>query len=409
MSLKSKSRRYFWVPALVLAFGSLLVVFFGRGRTQVETRRITRGSFERSVEEDGRARVRDRFVVSAPVAATVERTGHRVGDTLAQGDVVATLLPLPGPLLDARSRAELEQRRGAAEAALGAARIALSRAQTRQEHAETELARMRTLAKSGSIASRELELAELGMNLATRERDQARFSVHMAEHELEVARSALASVARAGSQPPERFEIKTPVAGRVLRVYQESEGPVSVGTPLLEIGDPSALEIVVDLLSLDAVQVTPGAEVEITRWGGPDSLAGRVRLVEPIANVKVSALGVEEQRVNVLIDPSGGSPLWSRVGDGYRVDARVVVERLDHVLRVPTSALFREQSEWRVFVVEDGRARKRSVKLRAYAPLQSAVESGLGEGTIVIERPADSLREGTRVRAAEETAELGMQ
>lgn len=400
MSLKSKSRRRFWIViGLLVMTGMTLAFVFGRARSQVDTGRVTRGRFERFVEEDGRARVRDRFVVTVPVAATVERTRHRVGDGIARGDVMATLRPLPGPLLDARTRAELEQRRGAAEAALGRARVSLTRAQTRQEHTETELARTRTLAKSGSIASRELELAELDARLASRERDEGRFAVHMAEHELELTRAALASATRTGGAPPDRFEIKAPVAGRILRVYQESEGPVAIGTPLFEVGDPNALEVVVDLLSTDAVLVTPGAVTEITRWGGPETLPGRVRLIEPVANVKVSALGVEEQRVNVIIDPASGSDAWKRVGDGYRVDARILVERLDDVLLVPTSALFRERAEWCVFVVEAGLAKKRSVKLRAYAPRESALESGLAEGTIVIEQPADSLREGTRVEA----------
>ncbi|HSO37214.1 MAG TPA: HlyD family efflux transporter periplasmic adaptor subunit [Labilithrix sp.] len=219
----------------------------------------------------------------------------------------------------------------------------------------------------------------------------------MAEHELELARAALATAMRSTAAAPERFEIKAPVAGRILHVYQESEGPVAVGAPLLEVGDLRALEIVIDLLSTDAVRIEPGAEAKITRWGGSETLEGRVRTVEPIAHVKVSALGVEEQRVNVIVDAVGDAAAWKRVGDGYRVDARILVERIEGALRVPTSALFRERDEWSAFVVEDGRARKRVVRLRAYGALESAVESGLVEGAVVIEQPADSLREGTRV------------
>lgn len=398
MSLKARSRRIVWaVIGVLLVAGVALAWYFGRARPEVDVGRVTRGTFERFVEEDGRARVRDRFVVAAPVNATVERTRFRVGDAVAQGDVVATLRPLPSSLLDTRSRSELEQRSGSAEATLGRARVSLDRAQAATEHADSELERARSLAKAGSLPPRELEHAELEARLAMRERDEARFLVHLAEHELEVARAALATTTRSTSAAPDRFEIRSPVAGRILRVYQESEGPVGIGAPLLEVGDPGAIEIVVDLLSTDAVRVEPAAEAKILRWGGPGTLDGRVRVVEPVAHVKVSALGVEEQRVDVLVDVVSDAPAWKRVGDGYRVDARILLERIDDTLRVPTSALFRERDAWCAFVVEDGRARKRTVTLRAYGPLESAVESGLTEGASVVEQSPDSLRDGMRV------------
>lgn len=386
------------VLGLLVVGGLVLAWWMSRSPLTVDVTRVTRGVFERFVEEDGRARARDRYVVSSPLAATVERTRFHVGDVVATGDVIAVLHPLPSSLLDARSRAELEQRAGAADAALGRARTVLGRSTATLEHANAELARARELLNKKAIPAVEAERAELEARVAARERDEAAFAVHVGEHELEVARTALGLATRARTSP-ERFAIESPIAGRILRIAQESEGAVGPGTPLLELGDPSALEVVVDLLSTDAVQIEPGDEASILRWGGPEPVAARVRLVEPVAHAKTSALGVEEQRVDVILDVVGSAPTWNRVGDGYRVDARILVQRMRDVMLVSTGALFREAGEWAAFVVVDGRAAKRSVRLKAYGPTQSAVESGLQEGDLVIEQPPEGLQPGMRLQA----------
>lgn len=386
------------VLGLLVVGGLVLAWWMSRSPLTVDASRVTRGVFERFVEEDGRARVRDRYVVSSPLAATVERTRFHVGDAVAIGDVIAVLHPLPSGLLDARSRAELEQRAGAADAALGRARTVLARSTATLEHANAELARARELLSKKAIPAVEAERAELEARVAARARDEAAFAVHVGEHEREVARTALGFATRARTSP-ERFAIESPIAGRILRIAQESEGAVGPGTPLLELGDPSALEVVVDLLSTDAVQIEPGDEASILRWGGPEAVAARVRLVEPVAHAKTSALGVEEQRVDVLLDVTGSAPTWNRVGDGYRVDARILVQQMRDALLVSTGALFRERGEWAAFVVVDGRAAKRSVRLKAYGPTQSAVESGLQEGDVVIEQPPEGLQPGVRLQA----------
>ncbi len=384
------------VLGLLAAAGLVLAWWMSRSPPTVEVSRVARGVFERFVEEDGRTRVRDRYVVSSPLAATIERTRLDVGDAVAAGDVIAVLHPLPSSLLDARSRAELEQRAGAAEAALGRARTALGRSTATLEQANADLARARALLEKKAIPAVEAERAELDAKVAARARDEAAFAVHVGEHELEVARTALGLATR-GKSSPEQFAIQSPIAGRILRVMQESEGAVVAGTPLLELGDPSALEVVVDLLSTDAVQIEPGDEASILRWGGSEAVSARVRLVEPVAHVKTSALGVEEQRVDVILDVVGNAPSWNRVGDGYRVDARILVQRMRDALLVSTGALFRQGGEWAVFVVVDGRAVRRSVRLEAYGAMQSAVASGLQEGDIVIEQPPEGLRPGVRV------------
>lgn len=390
-----------WAVLGLLVLGGLVLAWLmSRSPLAVDVSRVTRGVFERFVEEDGRASVRDRYVVSSPLAATVERTRFHVGDAIATGDEIAVLHPLPSSLLDVRARAELEQRAGAAEAALGRARTVLARSTATLEHANAELARARELLNKNAIPAVEAERAELEARVAARARDEAGFAVHVSEHELEVARSALGLATRARTAS-ERFAIESPISGRVLRIAQESEGAVGPGTALLEIGDPSALEVVVDLLSTDAVQIEPGDEASILRWGGPEAVAARVRLVEPVAHVKVSALGVEEQRVDVVLDVVGRAPTWNRVGDGYRVDARILVQRIPDALLVSTGALFREGGEWAAFVAVEGGAVKRPVRLRAYGSTQSAVESGLQEGDLVIEQPPEVLQPGMRLQVIE--------
>lgn len=396
---KGRGRRFVFLGAVAaLVVGLVAAVLLARQKLEVEVSPVTRGTFERFVEEDGRARVRDRYVITSPVGGTIERTRLHVGDAIALGDVVAVLRPAPGLLLDAKSRGELEERRGAAEAAVERARLGADRAEAARKHADGDLSRVRALAQAGTLPAHDLEHAELEAQLATKEADEARFAVHMAEHQLEMARAALGSAMRVGKGPIERVEIKAPASGRVLRIHQESEGLVASGAPLLEVADQHALEVVVDLLSTDAVQVEPGADVELKGWGGAGVVAGRVRLVEPMAAVKVSALGVEEERVNVIVDPLGETGSWNRIGDGYRVDVRIRVERLEGALRVPTTALFREGGDWCAYAAEDGRAHRRVVRLKSYGPLQSAVEGGLAEGEGIILQPGEAMRDGIRIQ-----------
>lgn len=398
--MKKRARRLLWLAfAVMLGAGLTLAVVFGRARPEVEVAPITRGTFEQSVTEDGRTRVRDRFIVAAPIGGILERTHLRVGDTLARGSVVAALRPVPGALIDVRTRSELEQRVGAARAELDRMRAGADRAEAARAHAESELSTAKELAAKGAISPRERDHAQLDSDLATKERDAARVAVHVAEHEVEIARAALASASRTAAAPAESFEIKAPVEGRVLRIYQESEGPIALGAPILEIADSTALEIVVDLLSTDAVNIETGAEAVITGWGRSIALPARVRRVEPTATTKISALGVEEQRVNVILDPTSTHEAWARLGDGYRVDVQVLVERLEGTLRIPTSALFREGGEWSCFVVKGGRLQKRTAKLRIYGPQLSAVEQGVEEGEEVVVQPSQTLEVGAPVRA----------
>jgi HlyD family secretion protein len=387
-------RRLVWLVlaiAAIVAVAATLVV--ASPDPEVEVAPVTRGRYVRFVEEDGRARVRDRYVVSAPVTGTLERVTLSVGDEVAAGEVVALLRPAPSPLLDARSRAELEENVGAAEARIAVARAETGRADAAFARAEADLSRARRLAASGTIAQQALEAAEHAWAIASRERDGARHAAHAAEHELGRSRAALEATEGGLATG---IELRAPVGGRVLSVRQESEAVVLAGTSIVELGDPRALEVVVDLLSTDAVLVEPGSAAEIAGWGG-SALRATVRSVQPIASVRLSALGVEEERVDVVVDPLETSDRWARVGDGYRVDVRIALERFEDVLRVPTSALHRAGDEWRVFAVRDGIATAVPVEVGSYGPIESVIARGLRERDLVIVQPPETLRDGDAV------------
>jgi HlyD family secretion protein len=361
----------------------------------VDLAEVVKGRFVQTVEDDGKTRVRERYTVSAPLAGTLLRIHLKAGDPVEVGSLLASIVPNPSPLLEPRTRRELEQRLGAAEARKLRAAAAVARAQAAFDQAQADLARTRVLALKGVVSQSKLERDEIAERIARRERDAARFEDHAAEHEVALARAALAMLDHDGENRPAggTWEIRSPVAGQVLRVFQESEASVAIGAPLIEIGDVRDLEVVVDVLSTEAVRIRPGAPVRIERWGGPP-LDGRVRRVEPSAFTKVSALGVEEQRTNVLIDITSPQSEWRGLGDGYRVDARIVVHEADGVLKIPTGALFRVGDQWAVYIDAQGIARQRIVTLSRRTGLEAAVASGLQPGEKVILFPGDVVRDG---------------
>lgn len=391
-------RRAMIAAAALLALGGMFLAFRPRP-VLVETEQVTRGRFEAVVEEDGRTRVRDRYVVSAPVAGRLLRLGVRAGDTVGRDDTVALILAAPSALLSPRARREAEERVGAAEAMLQQAGILVERAAAQQAQADADAARVRALHARGAAPLQQLERAELAERTAARDMLAAERRRHAAEHELDQARALLAAT-ETPENGPERHEVRAPVAGQVLRVLQESEAVVAAGAPLLELGDPAELEVLVDVLTTEAVGIAPGAPVTIERWGGPVALQGRVRRVEPGAFTRVSALGVEEQRVWVVIDLVGPREGRAALGDGFRVDARITVEAIEDAVLVPASALFRRGGGWAVFVVQDGLARERRVAVTRRAARSAMVADGLAPGETVILFPPSVLRDGARVSRA---------
>lgn len=365
----------------------------------VETALVTKGRFVATVDEDGKTRIRERYVVAAPLGGRLTRVRLKVGDPVNADDAVATIVPSPAPFLDPRSRGEAEERLGAAEAAVDRAASLAERARAQSGQANRDLARTRSLSQRGISTTQELERAELAVQVADRDVRAAEFQKHAAEHDLSQARALLARYGDGAKGPDESWPVTAPVTGLVLKVTQESETIVQPGAPIIEIGDAHDLEIVIDVLSRDAVEIHRGAEVAIEHWGGAETLSGRVRRVEPAAFTKVSTLGVEEQRVNVLIDITSAPERWTNLGDGYQLDARIAVFSRDDAVIVPPGALFRRGENWNVFVVNAGRVEAREITLQRRSGRLATVAAGLSPGERVIVYPSDRIAQGVRVES----------
>ncbi|RED37881.1 HlyD family secretion protein [Rhodopseudomonas thermotolerans] len=384
------------IVVAVLAAAALLYWAFRPAAVPVDVATVSRGSFTATVEEDGKTRIRNRYVVSSPLAGRLLRLDLKPGDSVEADARVATLLPTASPMLDPRTRQELEERLGAAEASMQEAQARLDRANDQEAQARRDLERVRALHQKGAATNQQLEREELALRVAERDRVAAELRRHATEHERDQTK-ALMLRATATSPPAEQWDITAPVAGRVLHVMQESETVVAAGAPLIEIGDPHDLEIIADVLTTQAVEIKPGAAVMIDRWGGPGLLQGRVRFVEPAAFTKVSALGVEEQRVWVVADILSPRELWSGLGDNYRIDARFTVAEIADATVVPEGALFRRHDGWAAFVVQDGVARECAVELIRRSGRLAVVASGLQPGQQVVVFPPSTLGDGAAV------------
>ena len=378
-------RQWLWI-GLGAALVAIVVLALRPSPMAVEQGTVARGPLRVTIDEDGRTRVRERFVVSAPVTGRLERVPLEVGDQVARGQVIARVSPAP---LDPRARAEAEAAVRAASAALADARSAVAPARTAAAQARREAERARALAAAGAVADREVELATQDSERSAAAVTAAEARVAQVTAELQRARAALVAP---GSGPT--VAVRAPVGGRVLELLEKQERVVPAGTPILSVGDPDDLEIIADLRSDDAVQVTPGAPILLEGWGGEEPFTAVVSRVEPAAFTKVSALGVEEQRVNV-IGRLTNAP--ARLGDGYRVGVRIVAWESPDVLRVPAAALFRDATGWGVYVVHDGRAHRRPVVLGHQSPDWAEVLRGLSAGDRVVLHPSDRLEEGSRV------------
>ncbi|MCF7220647.1 efflux RND transporter periplasmic adaptor subunit [Marilutibacter chinensis] len=412
------------IPAFVRRFGflkrrsvllggaavlALLLVALWPESTEVDLADVTTGGLQVTVDEEGETRVRERYVVSAPVAGEVDRIELEPGDPVEAGrTVVARLRPSAPVPLDMRVRAEAEAAIPAAEAALARAEAERMRAATLATRARQQFERLRALQDSGAISRDAVDAQKAETDAAHEALRSAGYAVSQARHELDAARARLIhqdSVADASVRPADadtgELPVRAPINGVVLRRLRESRGVVPAGTGLLEIGDADRLEIVSDLLSSDAVRVSPGDAVLIEQWGGGDTLHGRVRRIEPAGFLKVSALGVEEQRVNVIIDFEDPVEARQALGDAYRVEVRIVVRHEADAVKVPVGSLFRDAGEWAVFVAEDGRARLRRLTLGLRNSREAEVLDGLRAGEQVVLYPADDLHDGARIHPRE--------
>lgn len=386
--------------AFTLLFAGIVLAFVFALRPQpvgVDVGQATRGSLEVVIEESGVTRVKDRYSVSAPVAGHLLRVSLEPNDIVTEGQVLATLVPGEAPLLDQRSRAQAEARLSAALSSAALAQSQIIRATTAKDLAVQDLARKRSLAKAHAISEETLEQAQFIAQIRTDELSSAVFGSKVAAEEARVARMALTK--ESTHKALEHVDVLSPVSGRVLRVLQKSAGIVAAGTPLLEVGEPGALEVVVDLLTTDAVQVRPGSPVVINGWGGPRALSGRVRQIEPSAFTRPSALGVDEQRVNVVVVITDPRENWAALGDGYRVEVRLVLWHGEGVTKVPQGAVFRSGNGWAVFVLENDVARLTRVQVGQRGETEVEVTSGVRPGVAVLVHPGDAVRDGVRVRA----------
>jgi HlyD family secretion protein len=378
----------------VLIVGLLVVWALRPSPVPVDTAAAERGTLIVTLDEEGETRVRDRYVISAPVPGRMQRIELEPGDPVkANSTVLAIFAPTDPVPLDARTRAELQARVNAAQAAVGSATAERDRVAADLEFARREVERYTLLEREGVVSKEQVDQQQRQARTLEEALKAAEYTVQTARHQLEVAR---ASLLQQGSGGP-TIQLRSPVDGVVLRLLQESETVVPTGQPLIEVGDVSQLELVSDFLSTAAVRVQPGQRVIVDQWGGPDPLKARVRLVEPSGFTKISALGVEEQRVNVIMDFVGADEEWTRLGDGYRVEVRVVVSERHNVVKVPASSLFRHEDGWALFAVVDGRAVLRRVEIGEQNGLEAEIVSGLDEGEQVIMFPGDNVTDGVAV------------
>lgn len=379
--------------AVVLIVGAMIVFALIPSPLTVEVGRVSRGPLQVTIDQEGETRVHDRFVLSSPVIGRLIRIDLDDGDPIRKGQIVARIDPVP---LNQREREEVYARVEAAAAALRLATAREAHAREDREQAGRDRERAERLAKEGVISVQALEQARNADVTADDELSAARYGVQVAASEEKVARAGLVSVDTAPGKPRPLIELRSPISGRVLRVVEKSERVVPVGTPILILGEPGQIEVVTDVLSTDAVKIRPGAPVLLDGWGGDHPLRARVRLVEPYGFTKVSALGVEEQRVNVIsdfVDPPG--PL----GDGYRVETHILTWSSENALKMPLSAVFRRGQGWSAFVIAAGRATMKTVEIGHRNESEVEILGGMAEGEQVILHPPNQLTDGTRVRA----------
>jgi HlyD family secretion protein len=366
----------------------------------VDLAAVTRGPLQVTVDEDGKTRLHERYIVSAPLAGQMARIDLRAGDAVEAGKtLLATIEPVDPSLLDDRTRSESEARVRAAEAAGQQASARIEEAREAHESANHEFERTKALRKSNAIPQAEYDRTEHEERRAAQSLRAAEFAFQVAQFELEMAKATLIRTRPRGTNDnvPERLDLRSPVSGRVLRVYQESTRVVEPGLALIELGDPAEMEIEIDVLSSDGARIRPDAKVLLEHWGGEQPLEARVRLVEPSGFTKISALGVEEQRVNVIADFVGPPQSRVQLGDAYRVEARIVIWESTDVLKVPAGCLFRHGGKWAVYVHEGAWARLRHVEIGHNNGVEAEIVGGLQVGNRVVVHPSDRMADVTRV------------
>lgn len=397
------SRGLIGVVAAVLVVGALAVLFAPEP-AEVDLGKVVRGPMTVNVSGEGKTRIKDVFTVSAPLSGRLLRIDLQAGDPVVAGETVVARVQPPEPNLhDVRTRAELEAKLRAAESLRELAQAEVQRSQAELEFAQADLKRNKALSEKGFTAGRSLELAQLELKTKQATVQVAKNNLAAKESDLQVVRAQMmdppgSNGSAASEQQPNCIDVRSPVSGRVLKLLQESEHFVAAGTPLVDLGDPASLEVVIEMLSEDAVKVREGAKAVLEGWGGVE-LRGKVRLIEPLGYTKVSALGIEEQRVNVIIDFVDPPAAWQALAHGFRVNARIGVWEGADILKVPMGALFRLGNEWAVFATDDrGAARLKRVSVGHITNAEAEVLGGLSDGESVVLHPSEKIAEATPVR-----------
>ena len=391
-------RRIFVWATVGLGVAGAIFWSFSPQSEMVDLEVVTKGPFQVTVQDEARTRVRDAYVVSAPVGGRLLRVPNYPGDDVIAGQtIVAQLEPSEPAFLDARARAQAEARVKAATAARTLSAADVRQTQAEVDNAASELKRVEALAPRGLVARVELERAQMRQQKAAAALESARAALSVKQFELENARMLLIDYSSVNPETLPFVSIKAPVTGRIFRVLQKSESVVTAGTPILEIGNPGDLEVAADLLSTDAVKVKAGATAWIAEWGGSKDLAARVRLIEPSGFTKFSALGVEEQRVRVVLDIVEPRESWTQLGDGFRVNVRIAIWETNDAVRVPLGALFRDGQSWATYVARDGRAVLTTIEIGQVNARDAQIVGGVSAGDQVVLHPSDRIRDGTPI------------
>jgi len=391
-------RRKVFIVSILLLVVALLIYGFLPKTQEVDVVSVKRGPLQITIEEEGRTRLKDRFTISAPTAGYMRRINVKVGDPVKKGQIVAVLEPLQSQALDPRSRATAQAAVSSADATLMAAieRERVTKADA--GYIEQRLERLRALYAKGSISKDQFDQINSEAQKARALQNSAAAEVNVAKSELERAKITLQNFT-ARNSGHDSVAISAPLSSAVFRVYRESEGAVNMGEPLIDIGDVKNLEVRVEVLSSDAVKIKKGTPVLFRRWGREEQLTGVVRLIEPAGFTKISSLGVEEQRVLIIVDITSPPEKWNVLGDGFRMETHFIIWEGEDILQVPASALFRSGAGWAVFIEEKGKARKRIVEIGQKNGLAAEILSGLKEQEKVVAYPEDSINDGTKIRA----------
>jgi HlyD family secretion protein len=402
--MKSTTRRKWIVITFVLVVVLATIYGFLPKTQEVDLVDVSRGPLQVTIEEEGRTRLKERYVISAPTAGYMQRIDVKVGDPIRKGQTLAVLEPLRSQALDPRSRAEAVAAVAAAQAGLDAAMEKEHAATADADYLEQRRQRIGNLYTKRYVAKDQFDQAEAEAKKARAVQRSAKAAVDVSHSELERIKTTLRNFSDDGrTEKRDTVPVSSPVNGSVFRIYRESEGAVSVGEPLMDIGNLRNLEVRIEVLSSDAVKIIKGTTVLFKRWGGEDTLTGTVRVVEPAGFTKVSSLGVEEQRVLVIADITSPLETWRVLGDGFRLEAQFIVWEGNNILQVPASALFRsgKEKEWAVFVSDNGKARHRTVEVGQRNGVSAEIVSGLKEKEKVIAHPDDAISDGTRIRSRE--------